>query len=147
MLSGQKEPQIILGEQDLSGLPKDLRLVTAQPFYLGRGKPRKNYIARNRTKARVRVHLSGLIRATRVVPQHARIDGLIIRADKAGAVHMPRQADPLQPRAISLGSQRTKGLAHRGLPRGGALLSPTIVRPLHLERYVMFGQNILIVID
>ena len=100
-LPGHPVAQIILGQQHRGGALKVLRLMTAHPQQLRRGKARHRQVARHLMQLRRhRLQLGALCGAAGVVPQNGRTDRLPLCIQQHRAVHLPGEANRLNGRPM-----------------------------------------------
>jgi hypothetical protein len=148
-LTGQPEPQVILGQQHLGDAGEGFRLVGSHPFEFRRGEAGKDDIAGQTPEYRIGIKLRRFLVAARIVPQDAGPDHLAVVVDGRRTMHVSRQPD-----AAHLCQFSGMGLAELRQccpgcfdPAVGILFRPSVMRPLDGQWSTGRAQDALIFVN
>ncbi len=149
VLARQPQAQIILRQQHLGHLGKNLRLVVLHPDELRRGEAWKDDIAGDLAKARVRIELRSFGVGARIVPQDRRAKNVATRIDQRRAMHLAGEADALDRRKLGRKFRLQPGDRRFGRldPVGWILLRPAVMRTRNIQRAIGRTDDRLIAID
>ena len=93
-LTGQQQPDVVLGQQHPRNLPEHFRLVLFDPQQLGRREPRHRDVAGDPAAiGGAPLELGALRMAAAIVPQDGRPQHPVARIEQSGTMHLARQTE------------------------------------------------------
>jgi hypothetical protein len=146
MLSTELQAQPVLGQQHGADPGEQRGLVLTHPGQLGRREAWHGQVAGDGGQRWAgRHHLGALCGAAAIVPQDGRAQDLVLGVQRHGAVHLPRQADALDPAqfAAMVQLELRHGCLQRCPPLGGLLFTPQGLWPLQAQGHTRCRNDVV----